>query len=244
MEWFRFHVSVDKQSLFLQTSSPVARGQMDTVIPKESSWVLDQPFCPRCLPLVFLPYLSTVFRFKWLLGGRCVDVTKTSCLSQWSSSLEVVLYFILCAWPYRNPILKENNLFEVFWTNGANGSCFVPSPTSLPKTRAAFLLSTFSLPTLCLLFDKNHFKHWLFKLGIERGIMADIKIIFHALLSKKASGSCLFSDYCEWKLKTMYIMRIFRQIKFFSWDLLVCAASLLLLQDFTPKCVCRVFRDR
>lgn len=172
---------------------------------------MDQPFCPRCLPLVFLPYLSTVFRFKWLLGGRCVDVTETSYLFQWSSSsLEVELYFILCVWPYRKPILEENNLFEVFWTNGANGSCFVPSPTSLPKTRAAFLLSTFSLPTLCLLFSKNHFKHWLLKLGMERRIMTDVKILFHALLSKKASGSCLCSDYCEWKLKAMYIMRIFR----------------------------------
>lgn len=207
---------------------------------------MDQPICPRCLPLVFLPYLSTVFRFKWLLRVRWVDVAETSCQFQWSSSLEVVLYFILCAWPYRKPILdyQDNDLFEVFWTNGANGSCLVPSPTSLPKTRAAFLLSTFSLPKPCLLFNKNHFKHWLFRLGMERRIMTDVKILFHALLSKKASGSCLCSDYCEWKLKTMYIMRIFRQIKFFSWDLLVCAASLLLLQDFTPKCVCRVFRDR
>lgn len=66
---------------------------------KKAAEFLDQPFCPRCLPLVFLPYLSTVFSFKWLLGGRCVDVAETSCPIQWSSSLEVVLYFILCAWP-------------------------------------------------------------------------------------------------------------------------------------------------
>lgn len=40
--------------------------------------------------------------------------------------------------------------------------------------------------------------------------MTDVKILFHAFLFKKASGSSLCSDYCEWKSKTVYIMRIFR----------------------------------
>lgn len=54
---------------------------------------------------------------------------------------------------------RRNNLFKVFWENGANGSSLVPSTTGLPKICAAFLLSTLSLPMLCLLFNKNHFKH-------------------------------------------------------------------------------------
>lgn len=80
---------------------------------------------------------------------------------------------------------RRNNLFEVFWENCANGSCLVPSTTSLPKICAAFLLSTLSLPTQCLLFNKNHFKRWLLELGVEKGIMTDVKILFHGLSSKK-----------------------------------------------------------
>jgi len=205
---------------------------------------LDQHFCPRCLPLVFSPHLSIVFRFKWLLGARWADVTGPSYLFQWNRSLDVVLY-TLCVTPQKAFFGLPGEI--ICWRFSGKivpmGAPLCQVPPVCQRSVAAFLLSTLSLPTLCRLFNKNHFKHWLLKLWVERGIMTDVKILFHGLLSKKAFGSCLCSDRCEWKLETMYIMRVFRQIKSFSWDLLVCAASLLLLQNFTPKCDCRVFRD-
>lgn len=172
--------------------------------------------------------------------------TGTSCLFQWSRSLDVVLHFLHCAWPHRKPFFGLPG--EIIYLRFSGK--MVPMGALLcqvqPVCQRSVLPSScrlFSLPMLCHLFNKKHFRHWLFELEVEKGIMTDVKILFHGLLSKKASGSCFCSDHCEWKLKTKYIMRIFRQIKFFSWDLLVCAASLLLLQNFTPKCDCRVFRD-
>lgn len=185
---------------------------------------MDQPFCPRCLPLVFSPYLSTVFRFKWPLGARWVVFTGTFCLFQWSRSLDVVLHFLLCVWPHRKPFFGLPG--EIIYLRFSGK--MVPMGALLcqvqPVCQRSLLPSScrlFSLPMLCLLFNKQHFRHWLFELEVENRIMTDVKILFHGLLSKKASGSCLCSDHCEWKLKTKYIMRIFRQIKFFSWDLLV-----------------------
>lgn len=75
-----------------------------------------------------------------------------------------LIFLTLCVTPQKAFFwtTRRNNLFKVFWENDANGSCLVPSTTSLPKICAAFLLSALSLSMLGLLFSKTHFKHRFF----------------------------------------------------------------------------------
>lgn len=71
-----------------------------------------------------------------------------------------VAFLTLCMTPQKAFFwtTRRNNLFEIFWEDGANGSSLVPSTASLPKICAAFLLSTLFSPNAMSSFQQKTFQ--------------------------------------------------------------------------------------